>query len=432
MHRILLANRIHLGQYKFSQLEEHLSLLERIAVDYVNGQVQISSTSRIENLSIFLQDGKIIYACIANNKMWKIFDSKLQVLSRNSSQLNLNVYNQIKTVFTTAAKDKVVENPCYLAIFWLVNEHYISYQEAEQLIEEIVLELINSLQKMKEATYEFISQSLLNDMPKFCYIDITSLIKPTQKITSNSNSNFSFNLDKLINSVADSKSEPKNTFNLAIQIENILNTTVESKNILTPLVDQKEKAQYFEEKQQKLEPIDKQLEKSQKELPRLSGKLLNLDNQNTSISQELIPSVAIKTKNTHSEEKSTKTYKIICVDDSPTILTTIKGFLDEQLFNVISVDEPLKALMQIIRHQPDIILLDISMPDLDGYELCSLLRKHRHFRDTPVVMVTGKSGFIDKARAKMVRASGYLTKPFSKADLLKVLFHQIGNITTDL
>jgi two-component system, chemotaxis family, response regulator PixG len=432
MHRILLANRIYLGQYKFSQLEEHLSLLERIAVDYVNGQVQISSTSRIENLSIILQDSKIIYACIANNKMWKIVDSKLQALSRDSSQLNLNVYNQIKTVFKTAAKDKVVENPCYLAICWLVKEHYISYQEAEKLIEEIVLELIKSLQKMKEATYEFISQSLLNDMPKFCYIDITSLIKPTQQINSNSNSNFSFNLDNLINSVADSKSEPKNTFNFAIQIENILNTTVESKNIFTPLVDQKEKAQYFEEKQQKLEPIDKRLEKSQKELPRFSGKLLNLDNQNTSISQELIPNTAIKTKNTHSEEKSTKTYKIICVDDSPTILTTIKGFLDEQLFNVISVDEPLKALMQIIRHQPDIILLDISMPDLDGYELCSLLRKHRHFRDTPVVMVTGKSGFIDKARAKMVRASGYLTKPFSKADLLKVLFHQIGNITTDL
>ncbi len=425
MHRILLANRIHLGRYKFPQLEDHLFLLERIAVDYVNGQVQISSTSRTQNLSIFLQEGKIIYACIADNNMWKIFDSKLQALSEDTSQLNLNVYNQIKAVFKTAAKDKVVGNPCYLAICWLVNEGYISHQKAEKLIEEIVLELIQSLQKIKEATYEFISQSLLNDIPKFCYVDIASLVKPTQKLNSNSNSNFSFNLDKIINSVADSKSESKNTFNLTIKAENILNTAVESKNILTPFVDQEEKAQYVEEKQKKLE-------KAQKELPRLSGKLINLDNPNTSISQEFIPNIAIKTKNTHSKDKSTKTYKIICVDDSPTILTTIKGFLDEQLFNVISVDEPLKALMQIIRHQPDIILLDISMPDLDGYELCSLLRKHRHFRDTPVVMVTGKSGFIDKARAKMVRASGYLTKPFSKADLLKVLFHQIGNITTDL
>jgi two-component system, chemotaxis family, response regulator PixG len=395
MHRIILANKIHLGRYKFSQPEDHLSLLERISIDYVNGHVQIFSASRTQNFSIFLQESQVIYACIADNNMWKIFDSKLQALSKDSSLLNLNVYNQIKNVFKTAAQDKTVENPCYLAICWLVNEGYINPQEAEKLIGNIVLELIESLQKLKEAIYEFIPQSVLTDMPKFCYIDIASLVKPTQRITSNSNSN----TQKLINPVVDSNSKSKNTFNLTIKSENILKTDVGSGNLLTSFVEEDEKAQNIEEKQEKLETI---------------------------------PGVDIKKTNIHLEEKSTKTYKIICIDDSPIILKTIKGFLDEQLFNVISVDEPLKALMQIIRHQPDIILLDISMPDLDGYELCSLLRKHRHFRDTPVVMVTGKSGFIDKARAKMVRASAYLTKPFSKADLLKVVFHQIGNITTDL
>jgi CheY-like chemotaxis protein len=81
--------------------------------------------------------------------------------------------------------------------------------------------------------------------------------------------------------------------------------------------------------------------------------------------------------------------------------------------------------MQIIRLKPDLILLDIEMPNLDGYELCSLVRKHSHFKDTPIIMITGRTGFIDKARAKLVRASGYLSKPFTQADLLKEVFQHI-------
>jgi CheY-like chemotaxis protein len=65
------------------------------------------------------------------------------------------------------------------------------------------------------------------------------------------------------------------------------------------------------------------------------------------------------------------------------------------------------------------------MPNLDGYELCSLVRKHSQFKNTPVIMITGRTGFIDKAKAKIVRASGYLSKPFTQADLLKEIFQHI-------
>ncbi|NRB09635.1 MAG: response regulator [Richelia sp.] len=64
--------------------------------------------------------------------------------------------------------------------------------------------------------------------------------------------------------------------------------------------------------------------------------------------------------------------KIVCIDDSPTVLNSIKSFLYEELFSVIAIKDPLKALMQIIRTKPDLILVDITMPGLDGYELCSL------------------------------------------------------------
>jgi twitching motility two-component system response regulator PilG len=86
------------------------------------------------------------------------------------------------------------------------------------------------------------------------------------------------------------------------------------------------------------------------------------------------------------------------------------------------IDNPVKALMEIIRNKPDLILLDVTMPNLDGYELCSLLRKHPNFKQTPIIMVTGNTGFIDRAKAKLVGSSGYLTKPFTQSDLVKIVF----------
>jgi len=134
----------------------------------------------------------------------------------------------------------------------------------------------------------------------------------------------------------------------------------------------------------------------------------------------------INIENYHKKNSPTKVYKIACIDDSPTVLNSINLFLDDQGFSVVMINDPVKALMQIIRIKPDLILLDIGMPDLDGYELCSLLRKHRLFKSTPIIMVTGHTGFLDRAKAKLVRASGYLTKPFNQSELLKIVFRHLS------
>jgi two-component system, chemotaxis family, response regulator PixG len=123
---------------------------------------------------------------------------------------------------------------------------------------------------------------------------------------------------------------------------------------------------------------------------------------------------------------SKTTYTIACIDDSPTVLQAINTFLDDKSFSVIMISDPVKALMQIIRSKPDLILLDVTMPNLDGYELCSLLRKHPSFRHTPIIMVTGNTGFIDRAKAKLVGSSGYLTKPFTQSDLIKIVFKHLS------
>jgi two-component system, chemotaxis family, response regulator PixG len=114
-------------------------------------------------------------------------------------------------------------------------------------------------------------------------------------------------------------------------------------------------------------------------------------------------------------------YAIACVDDSPTITNEISRCLGDPKYSVAAINDPVKALMQITRTKPDLILLDVGMPMIDGYELCRLLRKNPLFKKTPIVMVTGHTGFIDRARAALVGSSDYLTKPFTKEGLLKVV-----------
>lgn len=126
-----------------------------------------------------------------------------------------------------------------------------------------------------------------------------------------------------------------------------------------------------------------------------------------------------------SEALRRSTYTVACIDDSPTVLNAIQKFLEDQSLSVVAINDPVKALMQIVRSKPDLILLDITMPNLDGYELCALLRRHPRYKRTPIVMVTGNTGLIDRARAKLVRASGYLTKPFTQSDLLKMVFKHL-------
>ncbi|MEL7245279.1 MAG: response regulator, partial [Cyanobacteria bacterium J06573_2] len=72
--------------------------------------------------------------------------------------------------------------------------------------------------------------------------------------------------------------------------------------------------------------------------------------------------------------------------------------------------------------ETDLILLDLNMEGIDGYELCRIIRNNSKFKNTPIVMVTGSKGFVDKVKARLVGASGYLTKPFTRADLLKMVF----------
>jgi two-component system, chemotaxis family, response regulator PixG len=126
-----------------------------------------------------------------------------------------------------------------------------------------------------------------------------------------------------------------------------------------------------------------------------------------------------------SPQTPSRVYTIACIDDNPSIVRVIRSYLDDEKFSVLTIDDPVKALMQIVRNKPDLILLDVEMPKLDGYELCSMLRRHPLFKNIPIIMVTGNTGFIDRAKAKLVRSSDYLTKPFTKSALNEMVLKHL-------
>jgi two-component system, chemotaxis family, response regulator PixG len=123
---------------------------------------------------------------------------------------------------------------------------------------------------------------------------------------------------------------------------------------------------------------------------------------------------------------STQTYRVTCIDDSPAMLQTIEKFLGHESLSVSLIQDSLKALVELMRIKPDLILLDVGMPKVDGYELCRLLRKHPMFKHTPIIMVTANTGLIDRARAKIAGTTDYMTKPFTQDQLLKMVFRYLA------
>ena len=113
--------------------------------------------------------------------------------------------------------------------------------------------------------------------------------------------------------------------------------------------------------------------------------------------------------------------KILVVDDSNTIRRSAEIFLKAGKHEVVLAEDGFDALAKISDCHPDLIFCDILMPRLDGYQTCAIIKRNAQFSNVPVVMLSSKDGVFDKARGRMVGAQDYLTKPFTKDQLLNAV-----------
>lgn len=340
------ASMVSYGSSPMTQRLHPLSLFSQVTSQQASGCLRVTSGST--HWFIFYENGKLSFASNSINPFERL-DRHLHQLSQQIPALVSAVRSQARSLFESAHKPQSLIPADFLAIQWLVDQHYLNQTQAAQLVGEVAKEVIESLLRVTEGQYEILRRDAIADFPNLCQLELRPLVEHCQaelrRLPTAKSSLFSF------------------------------------KEPVSPEEDAPDELDQAEE----------------------SGDSASVDQ--------------LSTPKGH--------YTVACIDDSPTVLQAINSFLDDNNFSIVMINDPLKALIQVIRYKPDLILLDVGMPNLDGYELCSMLRRHPNFKHTPIVMVTGHTGFIDRAKAKLVGASGYLTKPFTRSDLMKMVFKHL-------
>jgi twitching motility two-component system response regulator PilG len=417
--------------------------------------------------SIYLEQGKIIYATHSVEPFDRL-ERHIRRLSQQLPQINNEVRVQLRMMFEPDWQSQLPETgdhnssqpPEYQAIHWLLSQKYLLSQEAALLIQELVKEVIESFLLIREGTYELTLP--VENLPRICKLDTENIMERCQRrlqIWQSFAPQISSPYQRpylLINSKFYDKQLPELQQNITTWMKGfslrhlavIMNVDeVELARTLYPHILQgsiilhqpdppfDKLPHTFEDNSLILqESIIKTNGKSSDAglTPRTSRKPESIA-QISSLPRENIQQSTVQNNITADLENvktatvaAKKPYKIISVDDSPTILKEISRYLQDENVAVVTINDPVKAVMSIIRHKPDLILLDLSMAGIDGYELCRIIRNNSMFKEIPIIFVTGSKGIVDKVKARMVGASGYLTKPFTRTELLKMIFMHLA------
>lgn len=312
---------------------------------------------------LYLDAGQLTFATNSTQPFERL-DRVLDQMSDRIPTLKRLDRSQLRQ-FETAPGSYPANSADYQAIRWLVDQRLIEPSSVCELIEMLAIEVLKPFLGVTEGIYEVIAKSNFLDYPNLCQLDLRPIVERCH-------------LELRQASI------PKATSPDAVPLPS---------------------------------PVPS--------VPAAPSRPLSFTPPANQAAIR-IPTPSSTPSGTPPVAVPTAQHTIACIDDSPTVLQAISTFLNDSSVAVIMINDPVKALMQVVRSKPDMILLDVGMPNLDGYELCSLLRRHPSFKQTPIIMVTGHTGFIDRAKAKIVGASGYLTKPFTQSELVKTVFRYLN------
>jgi two-component system, chemotaxis family, response regulator PixG len=401
-----------------------LEILGELAQNEANGYLEITNNSC--QYFFYFIEGKISY--ITNSiAPFERLERHLRYFSHQIKSLTPEIRTQVRLKFDQESQSSPYQNSDYHAICWLVEQEYLTPEQAKIIIESVSLEVMeNYLLLTKIESQYLIPKSDL--LPTFWRSDYQELITMTTKklqgwlglypqVWSSYQRPYFFGDSSSKNKLSDAQKKQLGSilkgFNFR-QLGVLLNQNeLDLAKKLYPLI------------------IDGSILLREPQapfhlLPKIDPEVLKNIFDDTQKEEEILAS---ETGNLNSLDSSltTKHYHIACVDDSPTILNSITAFLEgEKNVSVVAIDDSAKALMTILKVKPDLILMDVGMPNIDGYQLCSLLRKNTLFKNTPIVMVTGNKGLIDRAKARLSGATDYMTKPFTQEQLLEMVFRYLS------
>ncbi|MBD2448977.1 response regulator [Nostoc sp. FACHB-152] len=456
---------------RFAVLQPH-SLLRQLS--NCTDTTCLQGFSNLVTWSIYLEQGTITYATHSVepfDRLERHLRRLNQVSNETRVQLRMMFEHELSNQFVADDSNLSSQPADYQAIKWLVKEGHLDTAQATLLIQELVKEVIESFLLIKTGSYTLSDPQ--QTVTKICRLDVEKTLEYCQ-IRLQSWQSFAPQISSpnqrpylLINSKLNNKNLPElppelthwmkgfSLRHLAVimnqdeiqlaqnlyphivqggvimhepdppfdQLPNYLpaaspfyryTTALLNRQLIDTVVEPSNAQTYTDNPAKDFTLVVRSPKISAPSRPNLSE--LTIPNT-TKAAPERVTTTTVNAK---------KTYKIVSVDDSPTILKEISRFLESENFSVVTIDDPLKAIMSIIRHKPDLILLDLNMAGIDGYELCKIIRNNSMFKNTPIIFVTGNKGIVDKVKARLVGASGYLTKPFTRAELLKLVFMHLA------
>jgi two-component system, chemotaxis family, response regulator PixG len=385
-----------------------LNLLEDFANRRANGLLMVSANG--VSWFVYFNDGKIFHANFSIDPLDRLELYTCQVLQAGHQRIDSKMFERLRQQTVGVNLESYYPSYDYQALYSLVGTGQLSVADGALIVRKITKEAMRSLLVLSDFSYDFVADS--RQFPILWSTNFLSLIKecqgeitdwqalraeiysPYQRpfISENNKNLIKYNYLRSFLVGVD--------FNhLSLQLNRSAIRIAQSLDLL--IVDGVVS----------LHPPQSQYSK----LPKLS-KAIN------DSAFELLPPLDLSLKTLVVTQ-----YKIVCIDDSPAILQRIDDFLDSAHFQLFPVSDPRAALSKIITVKPHVILMDIDMPNIDGYQLCTMVRRNREFKNTPIVMVTSNSGFIDRARAKLCGATDYLTKPFTQNTLNKIVFKYIAS-----
>jgi twitching motility two-component system response regulator PilG len=406
-----------------------LELIQRIAESSSTLAIKLEHNSVI--YSFYFSQGKLIY-CTHSVEPDERVERHLRALANNISTLDKNLWTKVKLEFEETELNLVDYPPEYAKIAWMRQRGYLNSQQIIMLKEALTQEVFESLILIKEIQKDKIKK-IKHNLISIFELDLDKIIKKAreqidkwQELTPEINSPYQrpyllcndAKISGLSLEQQQKLSQVLRGFNFR-QLSLILNQDelVLAKR-LYPLIERKtiilRNPTSAYEKLPILQNLNNQLN--------LKSKIqANTQLSNVEIQKERN---LLSLSNTSS---LTKNYKIVCVDDSPIVLKSITDFLDQDNLSIFPITNSAKAMILIAKIKPDLIFMDIGMPNIDGYQLCSLLRKHPEFSQIPIIMLTGNTGIINRAKAKISGATDYMTKPFSQEDLLRIIFRYLSS-----
>lgn len=384
------------------------NLISQLAESRASGCLTVFSDEA--SWTFYFQEGNLFYG-ITSIEPFDCLDRNFRAFSTEIPTITREVRLQVRSLFENQGEAGAV----YQALTWLKSEGFINQFQIDLLIKSLIKESLESFLSLKAASHRFLaldpSLSVLTEFAVTPLLEETygrlrdwadfadKVYSPFQRpyLFSQSTDNGKFSAEKI--QKLGSLLKGYSLRHLAALIHQ---DEIKLMRSLYPYIQ--EGVVFLREPQP---PFD--------QLP----PLLRAE-RSVATTVGLGQASASGSSQTESSE-SGKKVKIVCIDDSPIILSELRRFLDQGRFEVITIVDSVKALMEVMRIEPDIILLDVGMPNVDGYKFCKVVRNHPNFKNTPIIMVTGNTGLIDRAKAKISGATDYLTKPFTQEGLLSIV-----------